>query len=65
MKTKEERNALKKEVEAVGEKPEELSDEDLEKVSGGANVSWMATGIDIQENKEEYVSTYAIYNQFK
>ena len=30
----------KKEVEAVGEQPEELSDEDLEKVTGGASFTW-------------------------
>ena len=35
MKTKEELNALKEEVEAVKRKPHELTDEELEKVSGG------------------------------
>ena len=35
MKTKEELNALKEEVEELNKKLVELSDEDLEKVSGG------------------------------
>ena len=35
-KTKEELNALKKEVEAVNEKLHELTEEDLEQVTGGA-----------------------------
>ena len=36
MKTKEELNALKEEVEAVNKKLHELTDEELEQVSGGA-----------------------------
>ena len=35
-KTKEELNALKKEVEAVNEKLQELTEEELEQVNGGA-----------------------------
>ena len=35
MKTKEELNALKEEVEAVNKKLHELTDEELEKVAGG------------------------------
>ena len=35
MKTKEELNKLKEEVEAVNEKLQELTEEELEKVSGG------------------------------
>ena len=35
MKTKEELNALKEEVETVNRKRHELTDEELEKVSGG------------------------------
>ena len=35
MKTKEELNALKEEVETLNEKLAELTDEELEKVSGG------------------------------
>lgn len=35
MKTKEELNALKKEVEALNEKLRELSDEELSEVAGG------------------------------
>ena len=35
MKTKEELNALKEEVKNVNEKPHELTDDDLEQVSGG------------------------------
>ena len=36
MKTKEELNALKEEVETVNKKLHELTDEELEQVSGGA-----------------------------
>ena len=36
MKTKEELNELKKEVEAVNEKLQELTEEELEQVNGGA-----------------------------
>ena len=39
MKTKEELNKLKEEVEAVNEKLHELTDEELEQVTGG----WVAT----------------------
>ena len=35
MKTKEELNALKEEVETVNEEPRELTEEELEQVSGG------------------------------
>ena len=35
MKTKEELNALKEEAETLNRKPHELSDEELEQVSGG------------------------------
>ena len=37
MKSKEELNALKEEVEAVNEKLSELTPEELEQVNGGAN----------------------------
>ena len=35
MKTKEELNALKEEVEAMNKKPRELTDEEVEQVAGG------------------------------
>ena len=38
-KTKEELNALKEEVESVNEKLQELTEEELEQVCGGANPS--------------------------
>ena len=38
MKSKEELNALKEEVETLNKKLHELTDEELEKVSGGAYV---------------------------
>ena len=38
MKTKEELNALKEEVETLNEKLAELTDEELAQVSGGGNV---------------------------
>ena len=37
MKTKEELNALKEEVETLSEKPHELTEEDLDQVTGGIN----------------------------
>ena len=37
MKTKEESDALKKEVEALNKKPCELTDEELKQVIGGTN----------------------------
>ena len=37
MKTKEELNALKEEIETVSRKPHELTDEELEQVTGGYN----------------------------
>ena len=40
-KTKEELNALKEEVESVNEKLQELTEEELEQVCGGANPSLM------------------------
>ena len=39
MKTKEELNALKEEVETLNKKPHELTDEELEQVSGGGYVT--------------------------
>lgn len=39
MKTKEELNKIKEEVEAVNEKLQELTEEDLEQVTGGARAT--------------------------
>ena len=39
-KSKEELNALKKEVEAVNEKLNELTEEEIAQVTGGARISW-------------------------
>ena len=39
MKTKEELNALKEEVESVSEKPHELTEEELAQVNGGSAVA--------------------------
>ena len=39
MKTKEELNALKEEVEALNKKLHELTDEELAQVSGGVNIN--------------------------
>ena len=48
-KTKEELDALKEEVEAVNEKLQELTPEELEQVSGGkGNIVDMAVGVIIQ-----------------
>ena len=41
MKTKEELNKLKEEVEAVNEKLQELTEEELEQVNGGDHGSWL------------------------
>ena len=48
MKTIEELNALKEEVEAVSRKLHELTDEELEQVSGGANKYFL----DYKQNAE-------------
>ena len=48
-KSKEELNALKEEVEAVNEKLQELTPEELEQVNGGkGNIVDMAVGVIIQ-----------------
>ena len=39
MKTKEERNALKKEVETMSRKRRELTEEELEQVAGGSSAA--------------------------
>ena len=52
MKTKEELNALKEEVETVSKKLAELSEEELEQISGGIKIavenesSWFQTILD-------------------
>ena len=48
-KTKEELNKLKEEVEAVNEKLHELTDEELEQVTGGIAHSILAVAHDISE----------------
>ena len=40
MKTKEELNALKEEVETLNNKLKELTDDELKEVTGGTNVGW-------------------------
>ena len=40
MKTQEELNALKEEVETVSRKPQALSDDELEQVTGGGSMIW-------------------------
>ena len=42
MKTKEELNALKEEVEAVNEKLQELTDEEIAQVTGGIDKEFLA-----------------------
>ena len=42
MKTKEELNALKEEVEALSRKLRDLSEEELKQVSGGVNREWVS-----------------------
>ena len=49
MKTKEELNALKKEVEALNKKLAELSDEELEQVTGG---DWVYKDIETSLDSE-------------
>ena len=44
MKTKEELNALKEEVETVNEKLKELSNEELEQVTGGSRLIIISDG---------------------
>ena len=48
-KTKEELNALKEEVETVNEKLHELTEEELEKVTGGARATSSRDGFQQQE----------------
>ena len=56
MKTKEELNALKKEVETLNEKQKELTEEELSQVSGGIIVfDKNFNGSDWNENPEEIV----------
>ena len=52
MKTKEELNALKKEVEAVGEKLRELTDEELKQVVGGGTGSEWSQDISLAELRD-------------
>ena len=53
MKTKEELNALKEEVEAVNKKLHDLTDEELEQVSGGFWVTPLI-GVDLGKWAEIY-----------
>ena len=53
MKTKEELNALKKEVETVNKKLHDLTDEELDQVSGGFWVNPLI-GVDLDKWGEDY-----------
>ena len=56
MKTKEELNALKEEVETVNEKLQKLTPEELEQVNGGkGNIVDMAVGVIIQAEFEKKI----------
>ena len=56
MKSKEELNALKEEVETVNEKLQKLTPEELEQVNGGkGNIVDMAVGVIIQAEFEKKI----------
>ena len=55
MKTKEEPNARKEEVETVNETPRELTDEELEQVNGGR--SFIVSNGKKRENTEVFSTT--------
>ena len=67
MKTKEELNALKEEVETVNRKPHEMSEEDLEQASGGVVASYdgysSVLGPAICPGCDNYTATYYYRNK--
>ena len=52
MKTEKELNAIKKEVEMLNEKMQELTDEELAQVTGGINLDSIKRGITIFDGEE-------------